>query len=131
MTCGILVSQLGIKPQPLHWKHRVLTAKLPGESLRDFKLHTENPICSNCSHQEAHFQHSLISIILPPCHQFILFKALITLMLITLGFSQVNYQTLFFYLNETTYSAALFLFFEEFKYQSLWRNSGEGNGIPL
>lgn len=36
------------------------------------------------------------------------FKALITLMLITLGFSQVNHQTLF-YLNETTYSAALFL----------------------
>lgn len=51
------------------------------------------------------------------------FKALITLMLITLGFSQVNYQTLFFYLNETTYSAALFLFFAEFKYQSLWRNN--------
>ena len=32
MACGALFPQPGIEPMPLHWKHRVLTTRLPGKS---------------------------------------------------------------------------------------------------
>ena len=38
LVCGILIPWPGLKPSPLHWKHRVLATGLPGKSLDHFKM---------------------------------------------------------------------------------------------
>ena len=36
-ACGILVHQPGIKCEPQHWKHRILTSGLPGNLKKQIK----------------------------------------------------------------------------------------------
>ena len=36
-ACGILVHQPGVKCEPLHWKHRILTSGLPGNLKKQVK----------------------------------------------------------------------------------------------
>ena len=40
-ACGILVHQPGIKCEPLHWKHRILTSGLPGNLKKQIKKKTK------------------------------------------------------------------------------------------
>ena len=89
VACGILVPLPGIEPRPAaleiqspnHWAAR----EVP--NLRDFKLHTENPSFAptvptrNSISNTSLYQEIYHDVIISSCE----FKALIALMLITLG----------------------------------------------